>query len=356
MKIHLSLKHLFFFLIFLVGSVFAQETKGRIAQNNEIDSIISTYEKNQARFHLQYKGKIQSGTADVESIKTDIRGSGELFYINLSNGTSLLSCITRDRGMAAKFDKNQTVEFSGVIDDVIFERLLLTDCSAKLKVKPKLLNDDSIAKIFSEQQKIPYVVAKFLVSQSKAGDKEAFSERQIDKDASMLGEFLSSTLVKAIDLNQDGKLDFFFKLNGSCGNLAECGHFIVFSKGSLFEIAELRWGNEGKNIKFDSTKKPPIIMMSGYHLQWKGGTFATVYQAPNPIQVNCKSGAIIWDTLGKYQFKGRLSVIEQRKQMNPTQWAIWSERDSVFLDGNRVSGYEAIWGAVDSQCPGLLKN
>ena len=79
MKIHLSLKHLLFLFIFFVGSVFAQESKRRMAQINEIDSIISTYEKNQAKFHLQYKGKIQSGTADVESIKTDIGGSGELF-------------------------------------------------------------------------------------------------------------------------------------------------------------------------------------------------------------------------------------------------------------------------------------
>jgi hypothetical protein len=286
-----------------------------------------------------------------------MRGSGKLFYIDLTNGTSLLSCITRDRGMAAKFDKNQTVEFSGVIDDVVLGRLLLVNCSAKLKAKPKLLNDNSIAKIFSEQQKIPYVVAKFLVSKSDYYDKKNFSESLIDKDASWGGgSLLNSTLVKAIDLNQDGKLDYFFLLEGNCGNIVDCGHFVVLSKENLFEIKELRGGSEAKNIKFDTSKSPPIILMGGYHLQWRGGAFEEVYQAPNPIQVNCKSGEIIYDTVGKYQFKGRLSVIEQRRQINPTEWAIWSERDSDFLDGARLSGYERIWGAIESQCPGLLKN
>lgn len=128
----------------LVKPVFAQDEKLEEIRL-KISSIISTYEANQARFHSQYKGRPLTGRAIVQSVKTDIFGKGSEFYINLktdwSNTAMFLQCITADRNMAAKFDKNQEINFSGVIDDVTHNRLELVNCTAEIVIsdnKPKI--------------------------------------------------------------------------------------------------------------------------------------------------------------------------------------------------------------------------
>ncbi len=107
-----------------------------VSAEDIVPKILSTYKANQARFHAQWRGAILSGDAFIESIKADALGTGSVFYITLISNNSKIRCSTYKRDMAAAFDKNQRVNFSGEIHDVAFDILYLIDCNISNATAP----------------------------------------------------------------------------------------------------------------------------------------------------------------------------------------------------------------------------
>jgi len=108
-----------------------EASERQAAEARHIAHILSTYEANQARFHVQFRGQVLTGTAVVRKVTTDVFGQGKSFNIFLASKNSSLICSTSNRDLAASFDKNQSVEYRGAIEDVLLGALVLKDCALR---------------------------------------------------------------------------------------------------------------------------------------------------------------------------------------------------------------------------------
>jgi len=123
----------FFLYLFLLTLPF-----GSFAKDNVIEELISTYNANQARFHLQFKSKQIKGNAKVTSIKADPLGMGVTFYVDLDIFGSKVMCITENRNMAASLNINEEVTYDGFIEDVVFNKLIIKNCNVtKINIDSK---------------------------------------------------------------------------------------------------------------------------------------------------------------------------------------------------------------------------
>jgi hypothetical protein len=107
-------------LFFIPNIVFAQEL--------EANKIIDTYAENQARFHKLYKGKLYKGEGIIREIRADILGTGNIFYIDIDSNGVNITCSTTNVNLAASHNKNDAIDFKGVISDVVSRRLRLDKC------------------------------------------------------------------------------------------------------------------------------------------------------------------------------------------------------------------------------------
>ena len=111
-----------------------------ISFGQNINDAVSTYKANEARFHDEYRGHNLQGVSQVESIKADLLGSGNIFYINLKSNGQNIKCSTSDRETAAKLNKGQIVEYKGIIFDVVNEVLSLEQCKFSPPISKTELN------------------------------------------------------------------------------------------------------------------------------------------------------------------------------------------------------------------------
>jgi hypothetical protein len=98
------------------------------AKSPVIEEMITTYDQNQARFHVRFRGAEISSTGVVLSIKTDFMGVGNRFFVGLDVGGSTVTCETKNRDVAASLNKGSKVKFKGMVHDVTFESLNINDC------------------------------------------------------------------------------------------------------------------------------------------------------------------------------------------------------------------------------------
>jgi hypothetical protein len=94
-----------------------------------INKMIADYESNQARFHTEHKGKQIQGMGVVSKVEADVLGIGEFFTVDMEIQGSKVSCSTNDKMAASSLNKGENINFSGEVDDVVFERLWLRRCS-----------------------------------------------------------------------------------------------------------------------------------------------------------------------------------------------------------------------------------
>ena len=113
------------------------------AKSPVIEEMITTYDQNQARFHVRFRGAEISSTGVVLSIKTDFMGVGNRFFVNLDVGGSTVRCNTTNRDVAASLNKGSKVKFKGMIHDVTFESLNINDCQFENVVEIEGLVIDS---------------------------------------------------------------------------------------------------------------------------------------------------------------------------------------------------------------------
>lgn len=98
------------------------------AKDPFIEQMVSTYKANEARFHLNYRGKTINSEGTVTKVKTDPLGTGSQFYVYIDVNGSKVNCDTRDQKEAASLDVGGKVKFSGRIHDVAFGALDVKSC------------------------------------------------------------------------------------------------------------------------------------------------------------------------------------------------------------------------------------
>ena len=127
MKISTGCKGILFILIILFSTV-------ALGQDENIKTLIDTYDSNQARFHQRYRGELLKGYGIVSDITTDIFGEGNSFNIELDVNNSSIQCETKNQELAASLDKGNRVQFEGKIYDIVYNNVILKDCKfSKIK-------------------------------------------------------------------------------------------------------------------------------------------------------------------------------------------------------------------------------
>ena len=89
--------------------------------------MIADYEQNQARFAKNHRGTILSGTGAVKSVKAGLIGR-DRYSVKLDVSGSALQCWTENYEKISEFNSGQHVRFTGRVDDVIFDELILDKC------------------------------------------------------------------------------------------------------------------------------------------------------------------------------------------------------------------------------------
>jgi hypothetical protein len=134
------------FLLKLIGCLFFQVliNSSLHASDDELLAILKTYNDNQARFHLNHKGKIFKGEGIVWEILVDPSRTGKYFMVDiriLSNSLisksvrdafdpSRVRCVVFDMKLASSLEKFKIINVSGVINDVKFDNIIiLKDCN-----------------------------------------------------------------------------------------------------------------------------------------------------------------------------------------------------------------------------------
>jgi hypothetical protein len=97
--------------------------------SDEFSVILSTYNANQARFHKNFKGKAFNGEGFIKEIRADVMGTGRIFFVDIDgSGGSRIKCTVSDMNLAASLNKSDSIDFSGIIDDVVLNVLNLDNC------------------------------------------------------------------------------------------------------------------------------------------------------------------------------------------------------------------------------------
>ena len=116
------------------------------ASDDELLAILKTYNDNQARFHLNHKGKIFKGEGIVWGILVDPSKTGKYYMVDIKIGfnnsiaksvrdafdPSRVRCVVYDMKLASSLDKFSMINVSGAINDVESDNILiLKDCNFK---------------------------------------------------------------------------------------------------------------------------------------------------------------------------------------------------------------------------------
>ena len=117
-----TLKYIFSIILFVFSL--------NAASNNVIANIVATYNANEAKFQVEYKGMKITGSATVFSIKSF---PGEGFYIVLKeNKKNTIMCNAKDPTSVAKLTIKAMAKFEGIIDDVDNNILIVSNCLFEL--------------------------------------------------------------------------------------------------------------------------------------------------------------------------------------------------------------------------------
>jgi hypothetical protein len=112
-----------------------KKTNLNLSSNKDgtIEAMISDYKSNEARFHENHKGKQLRGSATVSEIRADVFGTGSIFFIDLNVNGSKVKCSTDNKQAAASLNKGDVIQFIGLIDDIAFGILNITNCDFSIK-------------------------------------------------------------------------------------------------------------------------------------------------------------------------------------------------------------------------------
>jgi hypothetical protein len=135
-------------LLRLISCLFLQAliNSSLYASDDQLLEILKTYNDNQARFHLNHKGKIFKGEGMVWGIIVEPSKAGRYFLVDIRTlASSLIAksvkdtfdpirvrCVVYDMKLAASLDKSQLISFSGVVNDVESNNILiLKECKLR---------------------------------------------------------------------------------------------------------------------------------------------------------------------------------------------------------------------------------
>ncbi|CAN1557287.1 hypothetical protein MCEGE14_02472 [Burkholderiaceae bacterium] len=202
---------LMFFLLSISSAAFGQSP---IPSNPNLEQILSTYNANQARFHTTYRGRQFNAEGVVESIETDMFGTGSKFSIKLNVERRKVLCITTNKNAAASLDKGERIRFAGVIDDVTAETLEIEDCLYAV-IKASTNNSNRTAPITVNEPTVPTSPDNSAILNRAKNSYLKSLETQISKDVlaniSKLENFpYFFTYSSQGDLNDDGVNDYLF--------------------------------------------------------------------------------------------------------------------------------------------------
>jgi hypothetical protein len=134
-------------LLRLISCLFLQAliNSSSYASDDQLLEILKTYNDNQARFYLNHKGKIFKGEGVVWEIIVEPSKAGRYLLVDIRTlGSSLIAksvldafdprrvrCVV-DMKLAASLDKFKLINFSGVVNHVESNNILiLKECKLK---------------------------------------------------------------------------------------------------------------------------------------------------------------------------------------------------------------------------------
>jgi len=207
---------------YLIAILFLMFNSAAYAKDPDIERMISTYQANQARFHMNHRGKTLSGEGTVTGIKTDPLGTGFSFYIYLEVNGSKVNCDTENQKVAASLDKGQRVKFSGRVHDVVFSALSVRNCSFNRATYNSLNapKEDVLANVAEHIRRnpSPRLSDKEVKAEVKAARAEHLRRletrisRHIVAKISKLEDFpWGSNFLGKGDFNGDGVEDYLFR-------------------------------------------------------------------------------------------------------------------------------------------------
>ncbi len=271
-------------LLVISSAAFGQSP---IPSNPNLEQILSTYNANQARFHTTYRGRQFNAEGVVESIETDMFGTGSKFSIKLNVERRKVLCITTNKNAAASLDKGERIRFAGEIDDVTAETLDIKDCSYTVIKAP--INSNRNAPVTADASALPTSVDNnAILNRAKTSylkSLEAHISKDVLANISKLEKFpYFFTYSSQGDLNDDGINDYLFFDESQAGEATGIG-IVMSTTNNLSRFSqqyEYHFLKDGRGEPKIVTKnlnaniKKNLISQSGRFFIFNGKNFIEV--------------------------------------------------------------------------------